>query len=235
VHGSCRRPPGEDGGVRQRRAEGRKRGAPSARAVKRGNFPISRRMGPPWALTVNARFSRREAFESCPDETRPLAPPPAPRIDGGRGFARGPQARPSGPRGWRRSYQDSLIRTGEPRAHGCATAKRRQAASPVRRRRVSSSALAPPPPVISLFDRILSLFWPINSLFGANKFAAISTIGACCILYNLLKRLIIYPTGRGRKRDPLHRTAKKVEKRPAAVRAMAQAASRLNQPSLQLP
>ena len=70
----------------------------------------------------------------------------------------------------------------------------------VRRRRVWSSALAPPPPVTSLFHRIMSLFRPINSLFGAKKFAVISTIVACRILYNRLKRLIIYPTELGRKR-----------------------------------
>ena len=79
VHGSCRRPPDEDAGVRQRRTEGRKGAPPSARAVRRGNFPISHLTGPPWARAVKARFNRREAFESCPGETRPLAPPPARR------------------------------------------------------------------------------------------------------------------------------------------------------------
>ena len=80
--------------------------------------------------------------------------------------------------------------------------KRWRAASRVRRRRVWSSALAPPPPVLSLFDRIMSLFRPINSLFGAIKFAVISTIVACHKLSNPLKRLIVHPIGPGRKRDP---------------------------------
>ena len=126
-------------------------------------------------------------------------------------------------------------RCSEPVSPGvrCAYAKRWRAASRVRRRRVWPSALAPPPPVISLFHRIMSLFRPINSLFGAIKFAVISTIVACHILYNRLKRLIIHPKELGRKRClPSPNSEYQARNDPQAVRAMRQAASCSNQPGL---